>query len=131
MKNEKCFPINIWDDYYEDGYIPDGEIQESYIYVEDSDISLDKRKEVLEHLMKYIETYFISVNADTKMYLYFYDSKVKYPKLIGEEHEWMHFKRWEIKLEKFSHDLRYDLLEHLISLNLMIDDIPLHIYSES
>jgi len=26
--------INLWDDYYEDGYIPAGERQETHMYVE-------------------------------------------------------------------------------------------------
>ena len=43
---EKCdnICINIWDDFYEDGYVPEGEIQETYGYVEESTYSDDECK---------------------------------------------------------------------------------------
>ena len=34
----KTIDINIWDDFYDDGYVPYGETTESFIYVEDYDI---------------------------------------------------------------------------------------------
>jgi len=36
MKKIKSIPVNIWDDYYDDGFIPKGEKQKTYIYIEDS-----------------------------------------------------------------------------------------------
>ena len=33
MGKIKRIPINIWDDYYEDDYIPKDKKQETYIYV--------------------------------------------------------------------------------------------------
>lgn len=38
MKKLEYIPINIWDDFYDDGYVPEGEKLETYIYVEDSDM---------------------------------------------------------------------------------------------
>ena len=29
-KINKVIPVNIWDDYYEEGYIPDDKIQKTY-----------------------------------------------------------------------------------------------------
>ena len=33
-QNLRNIPINIWDDFYDDGYVPEGEKLETYIYVE-------------------------------------------------------------------------------------------------
>lgn len=122
-------PINIWDDYYEEGYIPEGEKQETYIYVEDSDIPQEVRKACLEYLLEYIND---NLKLDgVKMWMYFYDSKEKYPNLIGTEHECMFFERWEIRVENLTHERRYSLVEELNNAHLSVDKIPFHIYSES
>ena len=54
IEEEKYFPINIWDDFYDDGYVPEGEKLETYIYVEDSSVSHEKIKQCLELLLDYI-----------------------------------------------------------------------------
>ena len=54
MEKLEYIPINIWDDFYDDGYVPEGEKVETYIYVEDTDIPQEKRKEYLEVLLDYI-----------------------------------------------------------------------------
>lgn len=67
--------INIWDDYYDDGYVPDGEKLETYIYVEDYDYSLEETKKFLEYLKTEIDSF--SLPIQTRMSLY--DTKTKYP----------------------------------------------------
>ena len=126
-------PINIWDDYYEDDHIPEGQKQETYIYVEDSNLPMEFRKECLEYLLPIIRQ---NVGPEVRLFKKLYDSKLKYPKLTGEEHEHMHFARWEIRVENMTHKVRHELVKKLNSLNLSYNknfsyNIPFKIYSES
>ena len=125
----ESYPINIWDDYYEDDYVPVGEKQETYIYVEDSEIPLEERKKVLEYLLNYINN---NLKLEgVKLFLFFYDSKLKYPTLIGTENEWCLFERWEIRVKNLTHERRHKLVEELELAKLSLNNIPFHIYSES
>ena len=81
MKKLDSISVNIWDDYYDDGYVPNGEIQSTYIYVEDEDMPLEERKECLEFLLNYINDN-IKLRG-VKMWIELYDSKKEYPNLIG------------------------------------------------
>ncbi|MDD5649130.1 MAG: hypothetical protein PHF86_01745 [Candidatus Nanoarchaeia archaeon] len=131
-KDIKSIPINIWDDFYDDGYVPKGEIQKTYIYVEDNKLNIDFRKKCLEHLLSYIEHNIkFTSNPLPKFYMYFYDSWKKYPKLVGAENECMLFKRWEIKIENLSHKQLDKLLKDLSNASLSMEGIPFNIYSES
>lgn len=131
MDTSKKILINIWDDFYDDGYVPEGKIQETYIYVENDkdEVSPEKQKECLEILLKYMTD---NLKLDgVKMWLFFYVSRDKYPNLVGTEHEWCLFDRWEIRVENLTHDRLYDLLQELEKSNLSIDGMPFDIYSES
>lgn len=119
----KKIPINIWDDYYDDGYVPSDEIQETYIYVEDHKMPLDERKKHLEDFLEIIKD---MVDKDVKLWIELYDSKLKYPNLIGPEYETMHFKRWEIKVQHLTHENREKLVKKLKNM-----DTPYNVYSES
>lgn len=121
-------PINIWDDYYDDGFVPEGEIQESTIYVE-SKLSSNVQYECLNILLNCINTKFNKKDVTFK--ITFYDSAKKYPQFVGTEHESMLYKRWEIKVENLTHKLRHELLELLQNSNLTYENIPFNIYSES
>lgn len=124
----KTIPVNIWDDYWEDDYIPEGEKQETYIYIEDSVLSHEKRKECLEILLDRINKI---PNLDSVSFeLKFYDSKEKYPD-IPEDYHNFHFKRWEIRVENLTHKLKYKLESELNEANLKCDGLPFIIYSES
>jgi len=135
MKLERI-PINIWDDYYEEGDIPEGEIQETYIYVEDSDIPQEYRKRCLEILLDYMNK---NLKLDgVKMWLFYYDSKEKYPDInendnpvFMKEYPNFHFQRWEIRVEHLTHERREKLVDELNDAKLNIDEIPFDIYSES
>lgn len=125
----KTIHINIWDDYYEDDYIPEGEKQETYIYVENSDLSHDKQRECLQYLLDWM---IVNVKLEgVKMWLFFYVSKDKYPNLVGTEHEWCLFDRWEIRIENLTHERRYELVEELEKADLHDDVIPFEIDSSS
>lgn len=124
-KQIEVFPINIWDDYYEEGYVPEGKIQETYIYVEDTDIPQEKRYECLSLLSDYMNK---NLNLEgVKTWLKFYDSRTKYPTLD----DMYQFERWEIRVEHLTHRRREKLVEELNKANLSIDNIPFKIYSES
>lgn len=125
----KKIQINIWDDYYDDDHVPEGEKQETYIYVENDDLSHDKHKECLQYLLDWM---IVNLKLDgVKMWMFFYVSKDKYPKLVGTEHEWCLFDRWEIRVENLTHERREELVEELEKSNLHNDVIPFEIYSES
>jgi hypothetical protein len=129
MQNLEYIPINIWDDFYDDGYVPEGEKLETYIYVEDSEISHEKRKECLKILLDFINK---NLNIKgVKLWMEFYESRKKYPNLIGTEHEHMLFDRWEIKIEGLTHKKLDDWMTILESSEIKVDDIPFLIYSES
>lgn len=98
---KKIIPVNIWDDYYEDGYIPEGKIQETYIYVEDRKMDENDRKKYLEYLLNYININ-IKYLDGVKMWMSYYDSKIKHPN-IPEEY---HFTRPEIGVEHMTHKQR-------------------------
>ena len=122
-------PINIWDDFYDDENIPNGEKQETYIYVEGTDLPHEKQKACLETLLKYITN---NLELDgVKMWMFFYISKYKYPNLVGTEMEWCLFDRWEIRVENLTHERLYQLIEEIKEANISVDGIPFDIYSES
>lgn len=121
--------VNIWDDYYEDDYIPEGENQETYIYVEDTSISHEHRKKYLEYLMFYLKMH-MGIN-DLKMWMNWYDSKKKYPNLVGEEYETMHFQRWEIRIEGLTHRKREEIVKQLQKEPLTLNGLLFNVYSES
>lgn len=129
MENIEHIPINIWDDYWEDGYVPDGEIQETYAYVEDTGIPMDIRKQCIEKLHTYITS---NLNTDgVTMWIELYESRKKYPNLIGTDAEKLFFDRRELRIQNLSHDRRFEWLSKLQDCNLEYDNIPLSIYSES
>lgn len=129
MNKIERIPINIWDDFYEDGDVPEGEKLETYIYVEDCDMPLEKRKEYLEVLLDYINK---NLNTNgIKLWIELFESRKKYPSLIGTENEWMLFDRWEIKLEGLTHERLDEWMTILKNVDIKVDNLPFYIYSES
>ena len=125
MEKLEYIPINIWDDFYDDGYVPEGEKLETYIYIADSDMSQEKRKECLDTLLDYINK---NLNTNgIKLWMELYE----YPNLIGTEHERMFFDIWEIKLEGLTHERLHEWMKVLENVDIKVDGIPFHIYSES
>ena len=104
--------INIWDDYYEDGYVPDGELQETYAYVETSKVKQDKQKVYLEELMRLIVDQKL-LPETVEMTIVDYDSATKYPNLIGTESAYLLYRRWELRFKHLTHELRENLVEKL------------------
>jgi hypothetical protein len=127
--------INFWDDFYEDGFVPEGEIQKTYAYVEEKNLAEDATKKCLENILGYIK-YKIGFCGlrqfdDVKFSIEYYDSKLKYPNLVGTEHEYMLFTRWELRMVNITHKLLEEIMEMLEDSKLTLDGIPLNFYSES
>lgn len=48
-------PFNIWDDYYDDGFIPDGKIQQTHGYIEEYDfLMFEEKLEIVNLIYNYI-----------------------------------------------------------------------------
>lgn len=101
--------INIWDDYYDDGYVPDGKIQETRIYVE-QDVSQDFKEEVLSFFYEYLKNNFKEeLNSVEISY--------------GGD---------EIYLKHFTHKKRYEIMNKIEKSKIFFKDrYRLNIYSES
>ncbi len=50
--------INIWDDFYDDGYVPAGKTQQTYVYVEEReyDFSEDLQDEIMKFFYEQIKS---------------------------------------------------------------------------
>jgi len=134
-KEEKSIPINIWDDFYDDGYVPEGKILETYAYVEDYDLPEIYCKKVLDFLLEQINNFQLD---GVKTWIEYYDSKIKYPtmtkekcELLGIDYDKIHFTRWEIRFENLTHKQLDNLIKYLDFANLKYNGVPLNIYSES
>jgi len=49
--------INIWDDFYDDDYVPKGKIQETFIYVEEN-ISLVDKDDIMMYIYPFLTEFF-------------------------------------------------------------------------
>jgi hypothetical protein len=136
---EPQFPkidINIWDDYYDDGYVPDGEKQDTFIYVEKSDedgIDIDMERQILDAFLNKI----LDIHKNTQILsgvsfeLKLRDSKNEYPNLVGTEHERFLIVRWEIRVENMTHAQRELLLTEIKKGKMFFTYRELNVYSES
>lgn len=130
-KKENSISINIWDDYWDDGYIPEGEIQKTYAYVEGNAVNDEFCHTCLFKLMTYLSGLKELVEDDVSMELVFHDSAQTYPNLVGSEHEWCLYKRWELRFRHLTHARREFLIERLESANFEHGGRPFDIYSGS
>lgn len=128
--------INIWDDYYEDGYVPEGEKQKTHIYVEhgkEDGIGLDMERQVLDAFLNKI----LDIHKNTQILtgvsfeLKLHNSKEEYPNLVGTEHESFLYVRWEIKVEDMTHRQRENLLNEIRQEKMYFTYRELNVYSES
>jgi len=119
--------VNIWDDFYDDGYAPDGEIVETFVYIDDTIFSFDERTEFLEYIKEIIDSYKFPIQ--TKMSIY--DTKIKYPNLDFEELQMEHWRRPEIRLYNITHDIREKILDKLNVSDLSFKNKNFRIYSSS
>ena len=128
-KPSPTIPINLWDDYWEDDSVPEGEIQKTFMYVENYDFALEDTKRYLEFLLDFINNNFDLTGV--KFWLELYESANKYPNFVGTEYESMLFNRWEVKFENLTHKKADEMLLFLEKSKLKIDDQIFIFYSES
>lgn len=60
MTKKNRIPFNIWDDYWDDGYVPKGKVQETYGYIEEYNTLTDEDKFpivklIYEYIMKELD----------------------------------------------------------------------------
>ncbi|MDQ2078537.1 hypothetical protein [Marinimicrobium sp. ABcell2] len=123
--------MNIWDDYYEDGSVPEDDVQETYAYVE-SDIVDTDSKVILEALKTKIDQFAEKQSIPTlTTEIEFYDSAKVYPNLLGTRYERMLYKRWQLKIINLSHDVRQRLVGSLKEWDYKHSSCPVEVYSES
>lgn len=108
MQEEIIIPINIWDDYWDDGYVPKGEKQETHAYVEDSDFPIEIKCKVMEILEEHI--------------LLNFEKQNEFNMIRNDE---------EIYFKNLTHKTRYELVEFLQQSNLNLFGTKFNIYSES
>jgi len=116
--------INIWDDYHEDGYVPEGEVQETYIYVEDV-FTLVQEQEALMVLCGYLQHKYDWVEFKMEMR----DSRKEYPHMNWEEIGMKPIIRWEIKVKNMTHEVREKIVD--AEKGLILGMFKYRIYSES
>ena len=116
--------VNIWDDYHDDGYVPEGEIQVTYAYVE-CELSDEDCKNVLELLKEEI-----SKLSTCGLELNYYDSAKVYPNLVGSEYEYSLYKRWQLEIKNMTHKELDSIVGNLEN-KLQYQDRLINVYSES
>lgn len=104
---KQYIPVNIWDDYYDDGHVPKGKKQETTIYIEDHDRSINFKNDALKFLLNHI--------------------------LTLKEFKKVVFKLNKDKIEaiNLTHKLRHKLVTQLQQSNLAFNGISFKFYSES
>ena len=107
-KDLKVIHVNIWDDFYDDGFVTEGKIQKSRIYVEeqDSDISEDEKEEILVLLYSYIKQNIPMEGVEFSM-------------------------NGDIQIKHMTHKQLDNMMEILDNTKFSYAGIPLSIYSES
>lgn len=128
--SEQTIHINIWDDYHDDGFVPAGEIQETYAYVEDGDLPDEEQREVLLKLQGAVSAAKESGSA-LECSICWHDSALVHPNLVGTEHAWCLYKRWQLELKHLPHREREALVDVLAKSVLLHNGLPCVIYSES
>ncbi len=100
-------PFNIWDDYWDDGYVPAGQVQETHGYIEEYDELTEKQKiPIIKLIYDYIKTL---------------DMPGVKVEIAGTDINFTHL----------THEDRHRLLMCLDSSGLKYNNIPIHFYSES
>lgn len=103
----KKIPVNIWDDFYEDGSVPEGKLQTTYAYIEEYDEITDEEK---TPMMKVVYDFILTLNM---------------PNVIVENDG------GEISFTNLTHVKLDELILDLRNANLKYNGIPFSFYSES
>lgn len=116
--------INIWDDYWEDGHVPEGKLQSTYAYCEGREnLSLDEQYIYLNFFHDEIKKR--NLIPDISSFLNLYDSRNFYPSNSN------YITRWEIRFLNISDKIRRNIIKSFNDEILYFDEIKYNIYSES
>jgi len=107
--NKTSIHLNIWDDLYEDDYVPEGQKQETHAYIEDSFFSDDEK----ELLMMCFHGYLVET----------FKEELEGVKVIDGG--------YEIYFKDITHKKLDSIMRKLDSIELTFGGIPYNIYSES
>lgn len=122
-EKDKYIPINIWDDFWDDGYVPKNQTQSTYAYVESDDFTLEQEKKAMLLLCSIIKE---SKLLDESLY------KIK---IKTFQNEWTNngkpYERYEVIFKNITHEKLNKLMKILTSKKHTIDGIPIKFYSES
>lgn len=104
----KDIGYNIWDDYHDDGFVPQGEIQETHGYVEEFDVLTGDDKNAIGDL---IHAFLLTLD------------------LTGVEVK--NGGNGDIAFKHLTHERREKLVDELEKSGLKYNDTPINFYSES
>lgn len=110
----KNIPINIWDDFADDDSAEDGEIQETFAYVEDDSIHQDDARKFLDAVYDYMVDY-LKIKDDR----------------VEVEVKFSLMDRWQIEFKNLTHKRLDRLVKELNKASFEFEGIPFKIYSES
>ncbi|MEK6828864.1 MAG: hypothetical protein AABY15_01970 [Nanoarchaeota archaeon] len=108
-KGIESVSLNIWDDFYDDDYVPEGKIQKTHAYIESGDFSEDEKELLMLCFYGYLIEKFKDELQDVKIMDY------------GDE---IHF-------EHLTHKKLDAIMMELEKIELTFGGIKYNIYSES
>lgn len=80
--------LNLWDDYYDDGYVPEGKCQETHMYIEEYDNLTDNDKtkimKVVYDFIVTLDMVGVEVELDGKEIYFKHLTHIRREKLIKE-----------------------------------------------
>jgi hypothetical protein len=120
------FLLNVFDDYSES----DPEAQNTYAYLDDDTPEADQPA-VLQSVLDAVLAWKLTAGSPVKARLAFHDSAQVYPQLVGTDMEGLLYRRWEVKLERLSHEDREALVEALNQQDLEVNGRRVTVISES
>lgn len=107
--------VNIWDDYHDDGFVPEGERQDTYLYIDNwADEIAPIRAIVLMSVLEYLSKNYPQFNPHLVCKWYRDGSNT-----------------FKIKLENITHVHREKLVKTLNKQKMKFSDIPYEFISES
>ncbi len=111
MKSEgiEYINLNIWDDFYDDNYVPDGKIQKTHAYIEDNNFTSDEEELLMFCFYGYLVENFKDELEGVKV-------------IDGGD---------EVYFENITHKKLDGIMTRLESIELTFGGIPYNIYSES
>jgi hypothetical protein len=121
-------PFNIWDDFYDDGFAPEGEVTKTFAYIASRDFPDKECFKILLFISEYIKDNSL-LPEGIEIYIDYYDSTHKYPKLV-QEYKYSLYKRWQLNFTNISHRALDDLVLKLKNLP-PFSNTPFDVYSES